>query len=142
MTVSRASFYLLKQDSPERLMQTACRLAARAVAEGKTLFIQTTDEAQAAALDEWLWSFPAESFLPHQRLDRDDVLSAPVRLGPKMAAPFGDICLNVSNRPVEHPERYQRVLELFAPDDASRQAARQRWQNYKQLGFSLDHNEV
>jgi DNA polymerase-3 subunit chi len=142
MTVSRADFYLLKQDSAERLLQTACRLAARAVAGGQTLFIQTADAAQTEALDEWLWSFPAESFLPHLRTDDARSSSAPVLVGQKLTTTARDICLNVSGKPVEQPARYQRILELFAPDDVSRQAARLRWQHYKQLGFSLDHHEV
>lgn len=138
----QADFYLLKQDAPDRLMQTACRLAAKAVAAGQRLFIQTADAAQTAALDEWLWSFPPESFLPHQRADDEFRLSAPVLLGLKMTTSERDICLNVSGKPVEQPARFQRILELVPADEPSRQAARQRWQHYKQSGFILNHHDV
>ena len=142
MTVPRASFYLLKQGAPERLLQTACRLAARAAAEGGRLFIQAADEAQLRELDEWLWSFPAESFLPHQRTDEAGLLSAPLLIGLKRTTSPCDICLNVSNRPVENPEGYRRILELFPAEESARLLARQRWLHYKHLGFSLDHHDV
>jgi len=140
--VPQADFYLLKQGPADRLMQTACRLAAKAVAAGQTVFIQTADAAQTAALDEWLWSFPAESFLPHQSCDEPGNLSAPVLLGLKLTTPERDICLNVSGKPVEQPARFPRILELFPADEPSRRAARERWQHYKQTGFVLNHHEV
>ncbi len=40
------------------------------------------------------------------------------------------------------PAGYQRVLEIVPADQAAREPARQRWLQYKQLGFELKRNEM
>ena len=140
--MSRASFYLLANPDAGTYLQTACKLAEKAVASGQPLFIQTRDESQARELDEWLWSYRPESFLPHHRLGDGPFIDAPVLLGGNPPPGRQGICLNVSNAAIAGLAGFQRVLELVGPEADARQSARERWRSYQQQGFSLDKHDL
>ncbi|MEZ5578324.1 MAG: DNA polymerase III subunit chi [Candidatus Competibacteraceae bacterium] len=46
---------------------SACRLADKAYGLGHTVYLFTASEARAAALDDLLWTFRQDSFVPHER---------------------------------------------------------------------------
>ena len=138
----RASFYLVARAEPDFFLQTACKLAEKAVSSGQKLFIQTRDEAQSLEMDEWLWSFRPESFLPHHRLGDGPFVDAPILLGRNPPAGRQGICLNVSDAMVREPAGFERILELVGPDEAARVSARKRWRHYQQQGFSLDKHDL
>ena len=81
--------------SPE---QVACALAAKAFGQGYRVHLRAPDAAAAAALDALLWTFRADSFVPHQLLPTAAGESAaaegatdmpPVTLGAGRAAAAG-----------------------------------------------------
>ena len=63
----RADFYLI--DKPrfrEQPLLLVCELAKRAFAAQQPTLILTRDHAQAEAIDELLWAFDEDAFIPHQ----------------------------------------------------------------------------
>lgn len=57
-------FYQLERAPVEAVLP---RIAERVLGDGGRLLVVTGDAAQAVLLDEWLWSWKPESFLPHGR---------------------------------------------------------------------------
>ena len=55
-------------------LQTACRLAAKARAQGMRVTIFCPDGDAASRLDRLMWTVPATGFIPHCR--PDDPLAA------------------------------------------------------------------
>ena len=125
---------------PDRMHYT-CRLLRKALRQGARVAVTGSADA-LSELDLALWTFEAEAFLPHLRVDAAAQPSAAqtraplwlvedarlgallpvlVNLGHNMAAGFGS---------------YQRVIEIVADDDASRLAARDRWREYVAQGYA------
>lgn len=138
----RVDFYLLTTATADSRLLAACRLTAKALASGQHVFIQTEDDAEAQACDDWLWSFRPESFVPHHRLGDGAFVNAPVLIALATPAAADGVLLNLSTRQPRGLAQFQRILEVIGNDETSRQAARLRWQYYKQQGFSLEKHDL
>ena len=69
----RADFYLI--DKPrfrEEPLLLVCELAKKACAANLPTLVLARDTAQAEALDDLMWSFDAEEYLPHQIAGMDE----------------------------------------------------------------------
>lgn len=138
----RADFYLIAKprfrDEPLRLV---CELAKRAFAAQQPLLILARDHAQAEALDELLWAFDEDAFIPHQIAgDEDDVHTAVLIVPPGVDTPDRPLVLNLRETCAEGG--YQRVLEVVAADPAERDGSRTRWREYQRRGFELAKNDM
>jgi len=63
--VTQVDFYLLKDDSVQNRVRFACRLADKAYRLGNRVFIHTESAEQTRLLDDLLWTFQQNSFVPH-----------------------------------------------------------------------------
>ncbi|WP_170106958.1 DNA polymerase III subunit chi [Agitococcus lubricus] len=133
---------MLTQASVDARLLTTCRLTAKALSAGHRLFIQAENEADALACDEWLWTFKPETFVPHHRIGDGQFILAPVLIGLKTPPEADGILINLSQRQPQGLAQFQRILEIIGHDETSKQAGRQRWQFYKQQGFSLDKHTL
>ncbi len=116
--------------SPE---QVACALAEKAFGQGYRVHLQLPDEAAVAALDELLWTFRADSFVPHQRLPATtaatlppsataDAPTAPVTLSSQPPQPPGaerSLLLLLGAATGDGAEAFQRIAVVIAEDDAT-----------------------
>ena len=127
---SQVDFYLLgaKAPGPEHL---ACRLALMAWERGHVIDIVTQDEGAARALNELMWQYPAERFLPH-----GDGPGAPVRIRPIVPEGDADVVINLSPVPLPEPTRFRRVLEIVPHRKADRDASRDKFRAYRALGLA------
>jgi DNA polymerase-3 subunit chi len=65
------------------------QIAARVVGGGGRLLIVAADEGQRGALDRLLWTYAAESFLPHGQAGGADDARQPVLIAPDVDAANG-----------------------------------------------------
>jgi len=98
--------------------------------------ILARDFAQAEALDELLWSFDADAFVPHQIAGDDDDAEAAVLIAPPgVDTPARPLLINLRE---ECPALAgERVLEVVAADPAERDGSRLRWREYQRRGFQV-----
>ena len=79
----RADFYLIaKPRFSEQPLLLVCELARRAFAAQQPTVILTRDFAQAEALDDLLWSFDEDAYIPHQLAGDDDDAHTAVLIAP------------------------------------------------------------
>ncbi len=135
----RADFYLIgKPRFREQPLLLVCELARKAVQAGQPLLVLAASHAQAEALDDLMWSFDPDEYLPHQiaGLDEDEsdveVLIAP----PGQSPPMRPLVLNLRDEPV--PAGFERVLEVVPADPAARGPLRERWKHYQAQGLELN----
>jgi len=129
----QVDFYLLGPDAPgaEHL---ACRLALMAWERGHAIDIVTADDASASALDELMWRYPAERFLPHAvTQNRGD---APVRIHATIPEVEADVVINLTQAAIPEPQRFRRLLEIVPHHEADRGASRDKFRAYKALGLT------
>ena len=134
----RADFYLI--DKPRFRQQPlllVCELAKRAFAANLPTLILARDQAQAEELDDLLWAFDPDEYLPHQIAGMDeDEDEAPILI----AAPEADAAprpLLINLRDAAPNGSFDRVLEVVPADPAARGPLRERWKHYQALGFTL-----
>ncbi len=63
--MTRVEFYVLPSAHPEGRLRAACQLAAKGWRHGLPVFLRCADDSQCGELDELLWRFKPESFIPH-----------------------------------------------------------------------------
>lgn len=139
----RADFYLIAKPrflaEPLRLV---CELARRAHDSGQPSVILARDAAQAEELDELLWAFDEDAYLPHQIAgqDEDDEITPILIVPPGSTTP--DRALVINLRDGVAPGRFDRVLEVVPADAEARGPLRQRWAQYKAMGFALAKHDM
>ncbi|MGE4367506.1 DNA polymerase III subunit chi [Thermomonas sp.] len=134
----RADFYLI--DKPRFRAQPlllVCELARKAHASGQPTLILARDQAQAEALDDLLWAFDPDEYLPHQIAGQDeDEDEAPILIAPpEIDAPLRPLLINLRDAPPQGA--FERVLEVVPADPAARGPLRARWKHYQAQGFDL-----
>lgn len=139
----RADFYLIAKprflDQPLLLV---CELARRALAAGQATLILARDDAQAEALDELLWAFDEDAYVPHQIAgrDEDDDLTPILIVAPGTETADRPLVINL--RDAIAPGQYERVLEVVPADPAAREPLRARWRAYQERGFTLNKHDM
>jgi DNA polymerase III subunit chi len=93
-------------------------------------------------LDDALWTFRKDSFLPHGTEDADAALhpillaSAPTRINDASVL----MLTNGHHVAAEATEGFERVFDLFnGHDEGAVEAARQRWATYLSEGYALKY---
>ena len=129
----RADFYLIgKPRFRGDPLLLVCELARRAHDAGSPTLILARDQAQAEALDDALWAFDPDAYVPHQIAGRDDDEDeTPVLIAdPSSDAAGRTLIINLRDDAVTLP--CERVLEVVPADDSAREPLRMRWKQYRQ----------
>ena len=143
--MARADFYLIAKprfrNEPLRLV---CELARRAFEAEQPALILVRDEAQAEELDDLLWSFDPDSYLPHQIAGvaevEDDEVTEFLVVPPGVETPSRPLVINL--RDAAATGEFVRVLEVVPADASAREPLRARWREYQQRGFELAKHDM
>ncbi len=133
----RADFYLIEKprfrDDP---MLLVCELVKRAYsAELPTLVLVRTLE-DAELLDDKLWAFEEDSYIPHQIAGQDDDDVTPVLIVPPGArAPDRSLVINLRDDCASG--EFESVKEVVPAETRERDGSRQRWAEYRRRGFDV-----
>ena len=157
------------------LLDFVCKLTQTVLKKSElSLVIVDDNPERLTLLDEQLWHFDANSFIPHSLIKdtlttisdveptsealsaptvENDVadLTAPVILTSQLPVGFDGVILNLAATPLALPAPNsvsegtvfpERVLEIIAPDETSKQQGRDKYQHYKSLGFELIYHPI
>jgi DNA polymerase-3 subunit chi len=141
--MARADFYLIaKPRFLEKPLLLVCELARKANDSGQPLLILANSAAQAELLDEMLWEFDPDAYIPHQvaGYDEDDDLAPVLIVSPEFEAPMRALVLNLRNEAV--PGGFERVLEVVPADASAREPLRQRWKDYAARGLEVAKHDM
>lgn len=139
--MTRVDFYLLPDVDIDAKYRFACRLALRAIHAGQQVHIRTASEELGAMLDDLMWAYPEDRFVPHSLAPAPDAASAPVRIGNGEPAPGADdVLVNLADDVPEFFARFERVAEVVtAPERAG---GRARYRHYRERGYPLFHHDL
>ncbi|MBF0626137.1 MAG: DNA polymerase III subunit chi [Magnetococcales bacterium] len=117
------------------------RIADKAYRLGLKLCVVAPGPDWARQLDQFLWRFPPEGFLPHALWDDPEAPIHPLiialepddRNGATVAITAGDVLLAA-------PERFDRVVDFaLAGDPQSLADSRNRYRHYRGLGCDMEY---
>jgi DNA polymerase III subunit chi len=137
MSPIRVDFYLPSGD----VWLLACRLLEKAYLRKHRIFVYCQSEKDAEKLDDLLWTFKAESFIPHAIQGE---LSSPIQIGFGLKEPKAsyDILLNLALEiPVFYPG-FERILEIVSSDEASKVVSRAHYKVYRAAGCVVNTHSV
>ncbi|HEX7052588.1 MAG TPA: DNA polymerase III subunit chi [Burkholderiales bacterium] len=124
-------------------LQVACRLAGKALAQGRSLLIYAPEGDTASRIDRLLWTWPATGFVPHCALHDPLAADTPVLIAADAETPPRcDVLLNLSAECPPHFERFERLLEVVGADEDERAAGRARYRFYKSRGYPIGHHDL
>ncbi|QIK80396.1 DNA polymerase III subunit chi [Lysobacter sp. HDW10] len=143
--MSRADFYLIgKPRFMAQPLLLVCELARKAFDANMHVLILANDMSQAEALDDLLWSFDPDAFLPHEIFNaeenEDDEIVPILIATPDMDPPARALVINLREVCAAGP--FDRVLEVVPADPNLRAPLRERWTEYKARGYTLNSYEM
>ena len=143
MGVPRIDFYVLPDQKENGRALLACRLADKAYGLGHTVYVFTASEARAAALDDLLWTFRQDSFVPHERYPLVGEEGSPVLVGTAAPATVdAQVLINLADALPEGFERYERVVELVDQHPEVLAQSRERFRQYREQGCLLETHKL
>ncbi len=136
--MSRIDFYHLQKQSLEEVLPV---LLTKAYGTGNKIGLKTTSEERVAYLNNYLWTYNDESFLPHG--SKKDGFSAqqPVFLTAEDDNANGATYLFLVDGAEIEPAKatnYERVFNVFdGSSETALMQARRLWKVYKDAGFEV-----
>ena len=136
MDAPRVDFYLLDEPAAGGRDATACRIAEMAWRRGHRVHVHVDSPESARRLDDLLWTWRDESFVPHAVCgEGEDAGAETVTIGWGTLPRFADdVLLNLDARVPDGFERFGRILEVVDGEEASRAAGRDRFRTYRDQG--------
>lgn len=125
---------------PDKLTY-ACRLARKAYGAQGKLVLLAEDAAQAAALNEALWTLSDTDFLPHVMAGDALAAQTPIIVTDNEQAdlPHTQMLVNLTRRMPANVDRFERVFEIISTDEEDAAAGRTRYVAYKKQSYPLTH---
>lgn len=152
--MTQVDFYILSDDSAEARLKTACRLADKAVQRKLSVVVLAAGDDDARKLDELLWTFAQNSFLPH-RFAWDPAaegIAEPIVIAleerPQLdhdsgaAATDWGLMINLASQVPDTFSRYERLAEIVGAAPESRERGRERYRFYRERGYSLQTHQL
>ena len=123
-------------------MLLVCELARKASDAGMATLVLARDAVQAEQLDDLLWSFDPDAFVPHQIAGAEiDEEEATVLIAtPDLDVALRPLVINLRDTAVEG--EFDRVLEVVPADESARAPSRERWKQYAARGLDVSKHDM
>lgn len=131
-------FYHLRTKTAEQALP---EILMKALESGRRVVVKTADDKAAASLNDYLWTYNADSFLPHGINKDGNGPGQPVWITAGNDNPNGaDTIIATGGAVPEKPEDFKLCCEMLEDRETEQlAAARQRWKSYKERGFDLTY---
>ena len=139
--MTEIQFMVLSQGNFDDALHYCCRLTEKVFKRGERLYLHVENAEVAAKLDELLWSFRAESFLPHQLQDGDTAADILIGYGDSPGDHM-DVMVNLSPEIPPFFSRFKRLAEIVCQEERYLLASRTRFKDYRDKGYPLKKVDV
>ncbi len=140
---TQVMFYLLEQDENEDkhylALLHACFQAAHFYRNQQRVFIYSKNQEQAHQIDELLWSFEADSFVPHNLVNEGPKNGAAVEISWQPPTNRRPVLINLTSTVPNFAHQFSQIIDFVPSDEQLKQSARERFKAYRQLGFQVDN---
>jgi DNA polymerase-3 subunit chi len=147
---TQVMFYLLpeedKTDASEintsSVIYHACLQASYFYRQNQRVFIYTRDQLSAEQVDEMLWAFDSDSFVPHNLSGEGPKQGAAVEISHQAPRGRRPVLINLTNTVPDFASQFNLIVDFVPDDEALKQLARERFKACRQLGFQVDNQAV
>src|ERR1700733_13078436 len=119
----KIDFYILTEGDIKDCLAVACRLIEKAYRNRHRIYIHMATQPEANQLDEVLWTYRDDSFIPHNLYGDGPSPAPPVQIGfNQTPEKHRDILMNCDSQIPVFYAQFNRILELV-PNNIELQAA-------------------
>ncbi len=131
-------FYHLQRQSQEQVIPV---ILTKALERGHRIIVKMHNDNAVAQMNEHLWSFNANSFLPHGSEKEGKAEHQPIWITCKDENPNkSDVIILAQGVEISDPSSFDLCCEMLdGHDDSAVITARKRWKKYKEQGFDLTY---
>ena len=142
-TGPQIDFYVLQEQSTGGRLKLACRIVEKAYRLGHRIYVRTGSADDTNILDDLLWTFSQNSFVPHQLSTESDSRESPVVIGEHPPAAEGtDVVISVADDPVSDFTAYPRIVEIVGYEDDEKASGRNRFRYYREHGVEPNTHRI
>jgi DNA polymerase-3 subunit chi len=149
MMQTQVMFYLLKDDvTDEKEEDTrsaiyhACLQASHFYRQNQRVYIYAQDQQHAEQIDEMLWAFDSDSFVPHNLVGEGPKQGAMVEIGYQAPQGRRPVLINLNSAVPNFANQFQFIVDFVPSDETLKQQARERFKTCRQWGFQVDNQAV
>ena len=141
---TQVMFYQLNDEPTETnsVLYHACLQASYFYRQNQRVFIYTQDQTQAEQVDELLWAFDSDSFVPHNLIGEGPKQGAAVEIGTQMPKGRRPVLINLTTTVPEFANQFQFIVDFVPSDETLKQQARERFKTCRQWGFSVNNQTI
>jgi len=137
MSVS-VEFYLLNE--PRREL-AACRLCEQVYQQQLHTLLLCEDAALVKSVNELLWTFREDSFIPHFCLEEKIDLKPAIVISDTLVDNEFDCLINLSHHAIDST-RFSKIIELVSSDEHIKQRSREHYRFYQRNGYTINTHHM
>ncbi|SEK54689.1 DNA polymerase III, chi subunit [Colwellia chukchiensis] len=117
----------------------ACLQAAHFYRQNQRVFIYTQDQQTAHEIDEMLWAFEADSFVPHNLIGEGPKQGAAVEISWQAPTNRRAVLINLTSNVPNFAGQFSHLIDFVPRDETLKEQARNRFRTCRQWGFTVAH---
>ena len=134
--------FLLLENNGQWLSSSLISLSELYLEHERVLVI-SSQRQQLEQLEEIFWHNSAEQFIPYSLDSECYANSTSVLLTTRQPERLRfKALLNLSDGALVASEQFRKIIEIVPVDDKEKEAARERYKTYRQLGFNISHRTI
>jgi DNA polymerase-3 subunit chi len=138
----RVDFYVQSGGPAQGHLTLACRVTEKAFQAGHQVYIRCSSVEQAKTLDQLLWTFSQNSFVPHS-INGTDKTRTPVTIGHEPAnSAIAQVVVSLAEDPVADFTGFLRIAEIVGNEGTDRESGRRRYRFYRENGIEPATHEI
>ncbi|MGC1181538.1 DNA polymerase III subunit chi [Legionella sp.] len=139
----RVDFYLLESDQNQARWLITCRLLEKAYIRGHRVYVFCNNQEHAELIDELLWTFKDDSFIPHNLQGEGPEPPPPIQIGcANNPRGFNDILLNLTPQIPPFYAQFKRVIELVINTESEKELGRAKYREYRAKSCELLTHQI
>lgn len=139
--MARIEFHILSTSGDDAQLRHACQVVEQLHQQQKSVFVYVDSDVTAQKLDELLWSFRDQAFIPHEVCSTQSPthprISVLIGTGNAPTA-FKATLINLTDTVPPQPENTAQIIEIVDASPTHKQLARERYKQYRDQGHQLE----
>jgi DNA polymerase-3 subunit chi len=146
---TQAMFYIVEEQNKiagvsdeQTHLHYACLQAAHFYRQNQRVFIYTQDQQTAHAIDEMLWAFDPDSFVPHNLIGEGPKQGAAVEISWQAPTNRRAVLINLTSTVPNFANQFTYFIDFVPTDETMKAQARERFRTCRQWGFQVAHQHA
>lgn len=138
----KVDFYVIDNANYQQSLLTICQLIEKAYHQQQSIYVHASSAEEASRLDDLLWTFRDDSFLPHSLYDQSDEFPASIQIGCGEIVPKHQLLINLSKEIPGFYQQFEQLIEIVFSDPTVQQLARERYRQYREQGNDITTHKI